>query len=81
MVYFGKASLLAFAAVACVAIHASPVNVDQSQNHEESADFSVRGICTRDPLGGSFQLIEPLTQDKTSPLFGQFAVNADGAAW
>ena len=80
MVYFGKASLLAFAAIACVAIHASPVNVDQSQNHDESSDFSVRGICTRD-IRKSFQLIEPLTQDRTSAEFGKFAVNADGAAW
>jgi hypothetical protein len=81
MVYFGNASLLAFAAIACAATHASPAWWKQSPKEKSSDDYSVRGNCTRNPLGGSFQLIKPLSQDKIETDFGKFAVNADGAEW
>ncbi len=88
MFHFGKASLLAFAAVACAAIHASPVDVDQSHDHEESSSDFVFANCagkplgdTGKPLGDSYRLIEPLTDDTNSPDFGKFAVNSDGVKW
>ena len=82
MVHFGKALVLVFAAVACVAIHASPVDVEQSGDREESSSsVFVFPNCTGKPPGASFRLIEPLTQDVNSDLFGQFAVNPDGARW
>ncbi len=88
MVHFGKALVLVFAAVACSAIHASPIDVEQSQNQEEISGVFVFSNCTGKPigaigkpLGDSYRLIEPLTDDAKNPDFGKFAVNADGAKW
>jgi hypothetical protein len=88
MVYFGNTPLVAFAAFACAAIQASPIDVEQSQNQEEISGVFVFSNCTGKPigaigkpLGDSYRLIEPLTDEPTNPDFGKFAVNADGAKW